>query len=154
MTLQQAKEYERRKEEVNNKATEDQQQLYQFQRQHKTQQQRTNELQTKLESLEESEAETMQKIKDAEAEVIAITADGEKVTEKLQARQRELSNLVEERESIHRQEVELNEKLQKTLNRLLDANLTLQDTENNSRFNDSIATMKQIYPSKKKCKAN
>ncbi|KAG1472974.1 hypothetical protein G6F56_001225 [Rhizopus delemar] len=146
LTLQQAKEYERRKEEVNNKATEDQQQLYQFQRQHKTQQQRTNELQTKLESLEESEAETMQKIKDAEAEVIAITADGEKVTEKLQARQRELSNLVEERESIHRQEVELNEKLQKTLNRLLDANLTLQDTENNSRFNDSIATMKQIYP--------
>ncbi|KAI9247840.1 hypothetical protein BY458DRAFT_446081 [Sporodiniella umbellata] len=146
LTLSQAKDYERRKEDVNNKAAEDQQQLYQLQRQHKTQKQRTNEQQAKVESLEESEAETIQKIKDTEAEIAIITTEGEKATEKLQSRQTELSNLVEERESVHRHEVALNEKLQKVLSQLLDANLTLQDNENDSKFNDSLATMKQIYP--------
>lgn len=150
LTLQQAKDYERRKEEVNNKAADEQQQLYQFHRQCRTQQQRTNELRMKLESLEESEVETIGKIKDAEAEIAKITADGQTSTEKLQERQNELSKLVEERESIHRREVALNEKLQKTLTKLLDANLTLHDTEKDSKFNDSITTMKQIYPSKKR----
>ncbi|KAG1297293.1 hypothetical protein G6F60_004364 [Rhizopus arrhizus] len=146
LTLQQAKDYERRKEEVNNKAADEQQQLYQFHRQYRTQQQRTNELRMKLESLEESEVETIGKIKDAEAEIAKITDDGQKSTEKLQERQNELSKLVKERESIHRREVALNEKLQKTLTKLLDANLTLHDTEKDSKFNDSITTMKQIYP--------
>lgn len=148
LTLQQAKDYERRKEEVNNNTAEEQQQLLQYQRQRRTQQQRANELRMKLESLQEAEAETLSKIHDAEAEVAEITAEGEKKTSLLESRQAELSQLVDEREAIHRREVELNEKLQKTLTKLLDANLTLQDTENDSKLNSSIATMKQIYPSK------
>lgn len=148
LTLQQAKDYERRKEEVNNNTAEEQQQLLQYQRQHRTQQQRANELRMKLESLQESEAETLSKIHDAEAEIAEITAEGEKKTSLLESRQAELSQIVDERETIHRREVELNDKLQKTLTKLLDANLTLQDTENDSKFNSSIATMKQIYPSK------
>ncbi|PHZ08880.1 RecF/RecN/SMC protein [Rhizopus microsporus ATCC 52813] len=146
LTLQQAKDYERRKEEVNNNTAEEQQQLLQYQRQRRTQQQRANELRMKLESLQESEAEILSKIHDAEAEVAEITAEGEKKTSLLESRQAELSQLVDERETIHRREVELNDKLQKTLTKLLDANLTLQDTENDSKFNNSIATMKQIYP--------
>ncbi|CEI89816.1 Putative Structural maintenance of chromosomes protein [Rhizopus microsporus] len=103
LTLQQAKDYERRKEEVNNNTAEEQQQLLQYQRQRRTQQQRANELRMKLESLQEAEAETLSKIHDAEAEVAEITAEGEKKT-------------------------------------------SLLESQNDSKLNSSIATMKQIYP--------
>lgn len=66
----------------------------------------------------------------------------------MNARQEELRQLENERVSIHQREVQLNEKLQETLNKLMEASVTQQESEKDTRFNESIAIMKQIYPSK------
>lgn len=146
LTGAQLMDYERRKQEVSIKAVEEQHLLQQYQRQYKTEKQRLDEQKSKMDRLETSASETMDALRQANEEKAALTHEAENIQERLGVRQSELKMLENERTTTHQREVQLNEKLQQVLNKLMEASVTQQESEKDSRFNESVATLKQIYP--------
>lgn len=141
-------DYERRKQELSVKAVEEQHQLQQLERQFKTENQRIEDKKSKIEQLKESEAENLDALRQAEEEKATLTIDAENITDQLKERTAELNKLEDERTTVHQREVFLNEKLQETLNKLMEASVTQQESDKDTKFNESVAIMKQIYPSK------
>lgn len=148
LTGEQLMDYERRKQEVSVKAVEEQHLLQQQQRQFKTEKQRIDDQKSKIDRLREEESETLDNLRQANEEKAALSAEVGNMNDQLEVRQNELKQLENERITIHQREVQLNEKLQEVLNKLMEASVTQQESEKDTRFNESIATMKQIYPSK------
>lgn len=146
LTGAQLMDYERRKQEVSIKAVEEQHLLQQYQRQYKTEKQRLDEQKSKMEKLQLSEAETLDDLRQANEEKAALTLEAETIQERLNVRQSDLSKLENERTTTHQRETKLNEKLQEVLSKLMEASVTQQESEKDSRFNESVATLKQIYP--------
>lgn len=140
-------DYQRRKQEVSIKAVEEQHLLQQQQRQFKTDRQRIDNETSKIEKLKEGESETLDTLRQANEEKVALTLEAENIKEQLNVRQADLKKLEHERTTVYQREVYLNEKLQETLNKLMEASVTRQESEKDSRFNESITVMKQIYPS-------
>ncbi|KAG1103397.1 hypothetical protein G6F42_017228 [Rhizopus arrhizus] len=120
--------------------------MQQYQRQYKTEKQRLDEQKSKMDRLETSASETMDALRQANEEKAALTHEAENIQERLGVRQSELKMLENERTTTHQREVQLNEKLQQVLNKLMEASVTQQESEKDSRFNESVATLKQIYP--------
>jgi structural maintenance of chromosome 1 len=147
LTGAQLMDYQRRKQEVSIKAVEEQLLLQQHQRKFKTDKQRLDNESSKIEKLKEAESEALDALRQANEEKGALTLDAENITEQLNVRLADLKKLEQERTTVHQREVYLNEKLQETLNKLMEANTTRQESEKDSRFNESVAVMKQIYPS-------
>ncbi|CEP08833.1 hypothetical protein [Parasitella parasitica] len=147
LTGAQLMDYERRKQEVSIKAVEEQHLLQQYQRQFKTEKQRADDQQSKIERLQISETETIDALRQANEEKAALTHEAENIQERLSVRQSDLKMLENERLTTHQREVQLNEKLQEVLNKLMEASVTQQESEKDSRLTESIATLKQIYPS-------
>lgn len=139
-------DYERRKQEVSIKAVEEQQQLQQLQRQFKTESQRIADQKSKIEQLKESEQENMDSLRQLEEEKAALSLESDQLSEQLHLRSSELHQLETERNQVHARELELNEKLQQTLNKLMEASVTQQESDKDTKFNESVAVMKQIYP--------
>lgn len=148
LTSAQLMEYERRKQELSVQAVEEQHQLQQLERQYKTEKQRIDDKKSKIDELKESEAENTDSLRQAEEEKAALTIDAENITDQLTERTVELNKLENERTTVHQREVSLNEKLQETLNKLMEASVTQQESDKDTKFNESVAVMKQIYPSK------
>jgi structural maintenance of chromosome 1 len=148
LTPAQLMDYERRKQELSIKAVEEQQQLQQLQRQFKTEKQRIDDKKSKIDQLKESESENVDSLRQAEEERAVLTMDAENLTEQLSVRSSELKILENERITVHQREVQLNEKLQEVLNKLMEASVTQQESDKDTKFNESVAVMKQIYPSK------
>ncbi|KAL9558398.1 hypothetical protein MBANPS3_000941 [Mucor bainieri] len=146
LTGAQLMDYERRKQEVSIKAVEEQHLLQQYQRQYKTEKQRLDEQQSKMEKLQAAEAETLDALRQANEEKATLTLEAETIQERLGVRQSELKKLEHERTTTHQRETKLNEKLQEVLNKLMEASVTQQESDKDSRFNESVATLKQIYP--------
>lgn len=146
LTGAQLMDYERRKQEVSIKAVEEQQMLQQYQRQFKTEKQRIDDQKSKIERLQTSEAETLDSLRQANEEKAALTHEAENIQERLSVRQSELKLLETERTTTHQREVQLNEKLQNVLNKLMEASVTQQESEKESKFNESVKMLKQIYP--------
>ena len=150
LTPAQLMDYERRKQEVSVKAVEEQHQLQQLQRQYKTEKQRLDDKKSKIDQLKESESENVDSLRQAEEERAALQVDAENLTEQLTERSAELKMLETERTTVHEREVYLNEKLQGVLNKLMEASVTQQESDKDTKYNESVAVMKQIYPSKVK----
>jgi structural maintenance of chromosome 1 len=148
LTTAQLMDYERRKQEVSIKAVEEQHQLQQLERQFKTEKQRIDDKKSKIDQLKESESENVDSLRQAEEEKAALAAEAEIISEQLTARRSKLSQLENERTTVHTCEVKLNEELQIVLNKLMEASVTQQESDKDTKFNESIAVMKQIYPSK------
>ena len=148
LTTTQLADYESRKQEVSIRAVEEQHQLQQFQRQFKTEKQRLDDKRSKMEKLKESESQAMDDLRQANEEKSMLTIEAENIQERLTVRQTELNQLENERTTVHQREVFLNEKLQETLNKLMEASVTQQESDKDTRFNESVAVLKQIYPSK------
>ncbi|KAI8377051.1 hypothetical protein EDC96DRAFT_250036 [Choanephora cucurbitarum] len=146
LTATQLADYESRKQEVSIRAVEEQHQLQQFQRQFKTEKQRLDDKRSKLEKLKESESQAMDDLRQANEEKSMLTVEAENIQERLTIRQTELNQLENERTTVHQREVFLNEKLQETLNKLMEASVTQQESDKDTRFNESVAVLKQIYP--------
>lgn len=146
LTGSQLMDYERRKQEVSIKAVEEQHLLQQYQRQFKTEKQRIDDQKSKIEKLQLAESETVDDLRQANEEKAALTDEAEHIQERLSVRQSELKVLETERTTTHQKEVQLNEKLQEILNKLMEASVTQQESDKDTRFNESIATLKQIYP--------
>ncbi|KAI9259119.1 RecF/RecN/SMC [Helicostylum pulchrum] len=146
LTAAQLMDYERRKQEVSVKAVEEQQQLLQLQRQYKTEKQRLDDKKSKVDQLKESESENMDTLRQLEEEKASLSMDAEQISEQLGHRSSELQQLENERNSVHQREVQLNEKLQETLNKLMEASVSQQESDKDTRFNESVVVMKQIYP--------
>ncbi|KAK4521187.1 uncharacterized protein ATC70_013132 [Mucor velutinosus] len=146
LTGAQLMDYERRKQEVSIKAVEEQHLLQQYQRQYKTEKQRLDEQKSKMEKLQASEAETLDDLRQVNEEKATLTQEAEAIQERLGVRQSELKRLENERTTTHQREVKLNEQLQDVLSKLMEASVTQQESEKDSRFNESVATLKQIYP--------
>ncbi|KAG2208930.1 hypothetical protein INT47_011070 [Mucor saturninus] len=146
LTPAQLMDYERRKQELSVKAVEEQHQLQQLERQYKTENQRIEDKKSKIEQLKESEAENLDSLRHAEEEKATLSMDAENITEQLKERTSELNKLENERTTVHQREVFLNEKLQETLNKLMEASVTQQESDKDTKFNESVAVMKQIYP--------
>lgn len=140
--------YERRKQDVSIQAVEEQHQLQQLERQYKTENQRIEDKKSKIEQLKESESESLDSLRQAEEEKAALTIDAENINGQLVVRTSELNKLENERTTVHQREVHLNEKLQETLNKLMEASVTQHESDKDTKFNESVAVMKQIYPSK------
>jgi structural maintenance of chromosome 1 len=140
-------DYQRRKQEVSIKAVEEEHLLQKQQRKFKTDKQRLDNEASKIEKLKEAESDTLDVLRQANEEKVALTLDAENITEQLNIRQADLKKLEYERTTVHQREIHLNEKLQETLNKLMEASATRQESEKESRFNESVAVMKQIYPS-------
>ncbi|KAI7901410.1 RecF/RecN/SMC [Cokeromyces recurvatus] len=146
LTGAQLMDYERRKQEVSIKAVEEQHQLQQLQRQHRTEKQRMDDKKSKMDQLREAESKALDDLRQANEEKSALTLDAESLSEQLNVRQAELKKLELERIAIHQREVELNEKLQVVLNKLMEASVTQQESEKDIKFNESVTVLKQIYP--------
>lgn len=146
LTAAQLMDYEKRKQEVSIKAVEEQQQLQQLQRQYKTEKQRLDDKKSKIDQLKESESENVDSLRQLEEEKASLSMDAEQISEQLSRRSSELQQLENERNSVHQREVQLNEKLQQTLNKLMEASVSQQESDKDTRFNESVAVMKQIYP--------
>lgn len=148
LTAAQLLDYERRKQELSVKAVEEQQQVQQLERQFKTEKQRIDDKKNKIDQLRDSESENIDSLRQAEEEKAALTIEAENLTEQLAVRRSELTLLENERTSVHTREVKLNEELQIVLNKLVVASVTQQESDKDTKFNESVAIMKQIYPSK------
>ncbi|KAI8098139.1 SMCs flexible hinge [Gilbertella persicaria] len=146
LTPAQLLDYEKRKQEVSVRAVEEQHQLQQYQRQYKTEKQRLEDKKSKMDQLRESESQAVDDLRQANEEKAALSMDAENLQERLTVRQTELKQLENERTTVHQREVFLNEKLQETLNKLMEASVTQQESDKDTKFNESVSVLKQIYP--------
>ncbi|KAI8977063.1 RecF/RecN/SMC [Mycotypha africana] len=146
LTSSQLADYEKRKQEVSMKAFEEQQMLQQYQRQYKTEKQILDDKKAKIDRLREDETSMSDNLRQANEEKAAFITNAENINEQLNVRQQELKQLEEERIRTHQRETELNELLQDTLNKLMEASVTQSESEKDTKFNESVSVLKQIYP--------
>ncbi|KAI8886812.1 hypothetical protein K501DRAFT_243409 [Backusella circina FSU 941] len=146
LSNEQLQEYEQKKQEVNNRAVEQLLQLDQHQRQYKTEQQRVDDMKSKIEQFRETESQIQNDMRQAEDNRTTMASMAESTTEQLNARRAELVGLENERINIHQREVELNERLQNVLTQLLEARVVQQESEKETRMKESLAMMKQLFP--------
>jgi structural maintenance of chromosome 1 len=120
--------------------------LDQHQRQYKTEQQRVDDMKSKIEQFRDTETQILSDMRQAEDNKATMATMAETTTEQLDARKADLANLENERIKIHQREVELNEQLQDVLTQLLDATVVQQGSEKEARMKESLAMMKQLFP--------
>ncbi|KAI7867501.1 RecF/RecN/SMC [Spinellus fusiger] len=146
LTPDQMVEYQQLKQQVSRQAVEEQQQYQTLQRQHKMEVEDVGHQRSKL---EESKTRLNQLVEDRRQvteDSTLLVADHAALDKQLAVRKQEASGLARERTSIYRKEVELNEKLQQTLNKLLEVNADQRESDKERRMNESLAMMKQIFP--------
>ncbi|KAL0081769.1 hypothetical protein J3Q64DRAFT_1186982 [Phycomyces blakesleeanus] len=135
-----------RKQKVSIEAVEEQQQLHNLQRQRKMELEDVERKRSKLEENKTRLAQLAEDSRQITEDGTILTGDLQALTKQLTIRKQEANALVRERTSLQRKEVELNERLQVTLNKLLEVNADRRESEKERRANESLAMMKQIFP--------
>ncbi|KAI8976004.1 hypothetical protein BDB01DRAFT_844638 [Pilobolus umbonatus] len=145
LTTQQLSEYEQLKQQVSQRAVNEQHRIQQLQRQRKTEKQRIDDQQSQLDRLREEETLAVDDLRKATEDRETIVFEANTTADQLNIRKAELKKLEYERTSIYQREVYLNEELQITLNKLMEASIVQRKSDKDTKFNESLSMMKQIY---------
>ncbi|KAG5518171.1 hypothetical protein PMAC_003357 [Pneumocystis sp. 'macacae'] len=138
--------YKKLKTKVNNKASIQKQELENLLRQHKIDSESTNILQEKISQLRKQDNILRDEVYLLSMEKSEITS---KINQLMQDLEREKNNLEAAhsfRIRIAQKEVELNEKLQECLNKLLQINVDKRESERELKTKNIINTLKRIFP--------
>ncbi|KAF3897742.1 Subunit of the multiprotein cohesin complex [Trichophyton interdigitale] len=139
-------EYSRLKEEVSKKSSNTQLKLDNLKRQRKADAEAVNNMKSNLESVE-WQAKNLQTDMDHILErKAAIAATIKSTSKEIDATKKELNSLTSERLRVAQMRTELEEKLQVTLKKLLEADDGRQQSEKEQRTKEMIATLKRIFP--------
>ncbi|KAI8575705.1 hypothetical protein K450DRAFT_260414 [Umbelopsis ramanniana AG] len=142
----QIEEYNARKQQVSNQAVYEKHQLSNLQRQFKSNQEMTLRMEEKLTELRDRQTH----LGDDEQVLIQYGHDVEvqisNTTKDLEVRKMELEALRNEQSQILEKEQDLNDKLQETLHRLMQARIDKNESEKETRFKECLQNLKQIYP--------
>ncbi|WEW59990.1 Structural maintenance of chromosomes protein 1 [Emydomyces testavorans] len=139
-------EYNKLKEEVSKQSSATQLKLDNMKRQRKTDAETVNSLKSNLESSEwqvknlQSDLNNILERKDNISESIELTG------KEIDQNKKELNSLVSERLRVAQMRTELEEKLQVTLKKLLEADDGRQQSEKELRTKEMISTLKRIFP--------
>lgn len=139
-------EYNKLKEEVNKRSSADQLKLDNMKRQKKTDAETVNSLKSNFENSEwqvknhESDMDNMVERKETISDTIKATKT------EIDKSKKELNTLTSERLRIAQMRTELEEKLQVTLKKLLEADDGRQQNEKELRIKEMISTLKRIFP--------
>lgn len=139
-------EYNKLKEEVNKRSSATQIKLDNLKRQRKTDGETVNSLKSNFESSEwqvnslQSDIDNMVVRKDTISETVKTT------TREIDQKKKELNSLTSERLRVAQMRTELEEKLQVTLKRLLEADDGRKQNEKELRMKELISTLKRIFP--------
>lgn len=139
-------EYNKLREEVNKRSSSAQLKLNNLKRQSKADAETVNSLKANFESSEwqlknlESDMENIETRRDNIEETVAL------VTEEINQKKKELNVLTSERLKVAQMRTELEEKLQGTLKKLLEADDGRKQNEKELRLKEMISTLKRIFP--------
>ncbi|CAM0136232.1 unnamed protein product [Umbelopsis sp. WA50703] len=141
----QIEEYNARKQQVSNQAVYEKHQLSNLQRQYKANQEVLSRMAEKLTDIRDRQSHLVTE----EKTLIDYTHDVEvqisDTTKGLAVKRAELESLRREQAGILEKEQQLNEKLQDTLNRLMQAKIDQNESEKEIRFKECLQNLKQIY---------
>ncbi|OJJ48565.1 hypothetical protein ASPZODRAFT_130634 [Penicilliopsis zonata CBS 506.65] len=139
-------EYNKLKEEVNRRSSAEQLNLDNLRRQQKTEAEAVNSLKSKYESSEwqlkslQNDTQTLVERKSAVDDVIKTASKD------IDSKKKELNALTSERLRVSQMRIELEEKLQVVLKKLLEADDGKKQTEREVRAKELISTLKRIFP--------
>ncbi|KAI8148561.1 hypothetical protein BJV82DRAFT_269132 [Fennellomyces sp. T-0311] len=146
LTPAQIDEYERLKQQVSIRAVTEEQQLENLERQNRMEQENLKRITSKTEEFQTRKSQLLEDQRQLNEDRNSLETDAQSLAKELKVRKQELEALVQERETAHLREVELNEKLQETLNRLMEAKIGQKESEKESKYNECLNLMKQIFP--------
>ncbi|BFZ60721.1 Structural maintenance of chromosomes protein 1 [Saitoella coloradoensis] len=139
-------EYRRLKEEVNRRAAGDKIKLDSAARQAKTDGEAVRSLRDKLDALEQQRSRLLEERSDAKDKKRELDAEITQLLQDLDDKKREHEHAQSERLRTAQTETELNEKLQQTLNKLLEANASTRESEREAKFRETLAALQRIFP--------
>ncbi|KAI9320899.1 hypothetical protein BX666DRAFT_2017874 [Dichotomocladium elegans] len=146
LTPDQAERYEQLKQRVSILAIAEQQQLDQLERQRKLEEENVKRLTSKADEFNLRKHQLLEDERQLNEDGQTLVSEAQKVSQRLEDRKKVLISLAEERKNNHLREVQLNENLQLTLNKLMEAKLDQRESERESRLREGLVMMKQIFP--------
>ncbi|KAL1922042.1 uncharacterized protein VTP21DRAFT_10684 [Calcarisporiella thermophila] len=139
-------EYNKLKQEVNLKTVDKQQQLANLRRQDNITRESLLRISERLNEKERQKAQLEDEEKSLNARKKKTEDYIKQLSEDLQAAQKSLQDLVTERENIQKMEKYLNNELQQTLNKLLQARVDQHESEKRQRMKETLDNLRRIYP--------
>ncbi|KAI9263440.1 RecF/RecN/SMC [Phascolomyces articulosus] len=135
-----------RKQQVNIQAVNEKQQLENLKRQYRMEQEHLKQTNSKTEEFQARKVQLLEDQRQLIEDGDALTSEAQTLAEELEKQKKTLETLENERQSTHKREVELNEQLQDVLNKLMEAKIGQKESEKETKFNECLNLMKQIFP--------
>ncbi|WRT67180.1 uncharacterized protein IL334_004146 [Kwoniella shivajii] len=132
-------EYRRLRSSANSQAVQERQQLETLRRQQKTLQDGLSSYEDRIQQAQRQRIKVSGEIDTLAEREEALTADRERI-------KAQLDHAQAERRRINMRETEINERLQETYNKLLQAGVDKRETEREAKLKETIASLKRVFP--------
>ncbi|QSL64516.1 hypothetical protein MERGE_001817 [Pneumocystis wakefieldiae] len=139
-------EYKKLKDEVNSKISIQKQELENLHRQHKVDSESTSVLQENYNQLKRQKDVLEEEVYLLSIQKSEVTSKINQLIQNLEKEKNNLEVIQSSRIRIAQQEIELNEKLQECLNKLLRINADKRESERELKTKDIVNTLKRIFP--------
>jgi len=139
-------QYDKLKEQVNKQTSANQIRVDHLTRQHKTDEETVNSLESKVKGTEWQVRKLEDELKDLNGRKQTINDHIKQTSKELEGKKKESNNVTSERLRVARVRTELEEKLQDVLSKLVEADSGRKQNEKELRMKEIVATLKRTYP--------
>lgn len=139
-------EYSRLRSGVTKRTASDQAEFDSLNRQMKADEETVNSLRSKVESTQSEVRKLEDEIRSLKERRTELESQAKQAQKEIDIKKKEINNLASERSRTAQMRIELEEKLQDVLNKLLEADSGRRESDKEMRARETVAAMKRIFP--------
>ena len=139
-------QYNKLKEEVNKRTSEDQMRADNLQRQHRAEQETVNSLKSKVERIESRISDFHKDVDNIREIQTTTNQQAEQITRDIETKKKAYTTLTSERLRVRQLRTELEEKFQEVGNRLMEAEDGRKQSDRELKMRATIADLKRLFP--------
>jgi len=139
-------EYSRLRSDVTKRTASDQAKVDSLSRQMKADEETVNSLKSRIENTQSELQKLEDEIRSLKERRTELESQAKQAQKEIDIKKKEINNLTSERSRTAQMRIELEEKLQDVLNKLLEADTGRRESDKEMRARETVAAMKRIFP--------